>query len=57
MSIRYEGVVVIIAIVFLKESERKAFKVLCAENDTNMSAQVVVWITEVNAQRKRQQNK
>ena len=43
--------------IFLKESERKAFKVLCAEDDINMSAQVVVWIAEANAQRKRQQNK
>jgi hypothetical protein len=43
--------------VSLPESERKAFKALCAENGTNMSAQVVEWIAEANAKRKRGQNK
>ena len=42
--------------VFLKESERKAFKVLCAENDTNMSAQCEEWISEANTERKRKKN-
>ena len=43
--------------VFLQESERKRFKVLCAENDISMSSQVEIWIIEANVQRKHQKNR
>ena len=42
--------------VFLKEIERKKFKVLCAENEISMSAQCEEWISEANTERKRKKN-